>query len=56
MDWTIDCNIVVYKDHIKAHANDNVPVSMPPPPNGPLPQVDKDKITNWINAGGRYTD
>ncbi len=26
------------------------------PPTGPLSQVDKDKITAWVTAGGRVTD
>lgn len=54
MNWTVDCNVVNNKDRIKARAVDNNPSSMPP--TGPLPQADKDKITAWINAGGRYTD
>lgn len=54
MNWTVDCNIVTNKDRIKARAVDNNPSSMPP--TGPLSQADKDKITAWINAGGRYTD
>lgn len=54
MNWTIDCNLVTNKDRIKARAVDNVPSSMPP--TGPLSQTDKNKITDWINAGGRFTD
>jgi hypothetical protein len=54
MNWTIDCNLVTNKDRIKARAVDNTPTSMPP--TGALGQADKDKITNWINAGGRFTD
>ena len=54
MNWTVDCNIVNNKDRIKARAVDNNPTSMPP--TGPLAQSDKDKITAWINAGGRITD
>ncbi|HMR92047.1 MAG TPA: hypothetical protein PKC69_07025, partial [Chitinophagaceae bacterium] len=52
MNWTIDCNIVINKDRIKTKAVDEGSM----PPTGPLSQADKDKITNWINAGGRYTD
>lgn len=52
MNWTIDCNIVINKDRIKTKAVDEGSM----PPTGPLSQTDKDKITNWINAGGRYTD
>ncbi len=54
MNWTIDCNIVTNKARIKARAVDNNPSSMPP--TGPLAQSEKDKITAWINAGGRFTD
>jgi hypothetical protein len=54
MNWTVDCNIVTNKDRIKARAVDNNPSSMPP--SGPLAQADKDKITAWLNAGGRFTD
>jgi uncharacterized membrane protein len=51
-DWTIDCNIVANKTRIKARAVDDGTM----PPTGPLPQSEKDKITAWINAGGRITD
>lgn len=54
MNWEIDCNIVANKDRIKARAVDGSPSPMPP--SGLLPQSERDKITNWINAGGRYTD
>jgi len=54
MNWQVECNIVANKDRIKARAVDNNPSSMPP--TGPLAQTDKDKITAWLNAGGRYTD
>lgn len=54
MNWQVECNIVTNKDRIKARAVDNNPSSMPP--TGPLAQADKDKITAWLNAGGRYTD
>jgi hypothetical protein len=54
INFTVDCNIVLNKDRIKARAIDGNPSIMPP--TGALPQADKDKITNWINAGGRFTD
>ncbi len=54
MNWAVDCNVVANKDRIKARAVDNNPSSMPP--GAPLSQADKNKITNWINAGGRFTD
>ncbi len=51
-----DDAIVVNKAaRIKARAVDGTPSFMPP--NGmQLSQVDKDKITSWIAAGGKYTD
>jgi hypothetical protein len=54
MNWTIDCNIVQFKDRIKARAVDGNPSPMPP--SGLMPASERQKITNWINAGGRYTD
>ncbi|MET0391817.1 MAG: hypothetical protein ABW019_01695 [Chitinophagaceae bacterium] len=54
MNWTVDCNVITSQARIKARAVDNNPSPMPP--TGPLSQADKNKITNWINAGGRYTD
>ena len=53
-DWRQDCNIISNKLAIKARAVDGIPSFMPP--TGPLPQSERDKITNWINAGGKYTD
>jgi hypothetical protein len=54
MNWMVDCNIVANKDRIKARAVDASPSSMPP--TGLLPSTERQKITNWINAGGRFTD
>jgi len=54
MDWTVDCNIVTFKDRIKARAVDGNPTPMPQ--TGLLPPGERQKITNWINAGGRYSD
>lgn len=52
MNWTVDCNIVANRTRIKARAVDEGTM----PPTGTLPQAEKDKITAWINAGGRFTD
>lgn len=52
MNWTVDCNIVINKTRIKARAVDEGTM----PPTGSLPQADKNKITDWINAGGKFTD
>lgn len=54
MNWMVDCNIVANKDRIKARAVDASPSAMPP--TGLLPSTERQKITNWINAGGRFTD
>jgi len=53
-NFTNDCNIVVNSARIKARAVDGQPSFMPP--SGPLPQADRDKIANWVNAGGKFTD
>lgn len=54
INFSVDCNIVLNKDRVKARAVDGSPSFMPP--TGALPQGDRDKITAWINAGGRFTD
>lgn len=54
ISFSVDCNIVDYKDRIKARAVDGVPSPMPQ--NGLLSASDRQKITNWINAGGRMSD
>jgi mono/diheme cytochrome c family protein len=58
MNWTVDCNIVSNSARIKARAVDAHGTSnqMPPPPNAGLSAADRQKITDWIAAGGRYTD
>ncbi len=47
-----DCNIVSAAARIKVRAVDlgNMP------PGGSLTQAEKDKITAWVNAGGRFSD
>jgi hypothetical protein len=54
MNWTVDCNIVFFKDRIKIRAVDGNPSPMPP--GGFMPVSEQQKIINWINAGGRFTD
>ncbi len=54
MDWTQDCNIVQFKDRIVARAVNANPSAMPP--TGLLPLSERQKITDWVNAGGRFTD
>jgi uncharacterized membrane protein len=54
MNWTVDCNIVNFRDRINARAVSANPSAMPP--TGLLPATERAKITDWINAGGRFTD
>lgn len=53
-NFTNDCTIVANAGLIKQRAVDGNPSFMPP--TGPLSQADRDKITAWVNAGGRFTD
>lgn len=54
LDWSVDCNIVSKWDRIKARAVDGDPSPMPQA--GLMPQTERNKILNWINAGHRFTD
>jgi hypothetical protein len=56
MNWDQDTAIINNWDKIKARAVDNIPSQMPPLPNAPLTIVDKQKITDWVNAGHRISD
>lgn len=49
-----DCNIVNAAARIKARAVDGNPSFMPQ--GGQLNSGDKQKITNWLAAGGKYSD
>jgi hypothetical protein len=49
VNWDTDANIVLKWDRIKARAVDNIPSVMPQ--GGPLTTQDKQKITDWVNAG-----
>ena len=51
-----DNSIVASWDRIKARAVDNLPTAMPETPNSPLTATDKQKITDWVNAGHRISD
>lgn len=55
-NFDTDANIVNNWDRIKARAVDNIPSPMPEAPNSPLTAVDKQKITDWVNAGHRQSD
>lgn len=54
LDFSKDCVIIQQKDRIKARAVDGNPSFMPT--GGQLSTADKNRITAWINAGGRYSD
>lgn len=58
MNWAVDCNIVANSARIKARAVDahGTAQQMPPPPAAGLSAADRQKITDWIAAGGRYTN
>ena len=58
IDFAVDCNIVVNRDRIKDRAvtSFGTPNQMPPPPNAGLSQTDRNAITNWINAGGQFSN
>jgi hypothetical protein len=51
-NFTVDCNIVLNA----ALINTRVVVLGTMPPTGALSQSNKNKITNWINAGGKLTN
>ena len=52
MNLTIECNIVLNKDNI----NNRAIVIGDMPQGSSLTTAEKQKITDWVNAGGRYTD
>ena len=51
-----DASIVSSWDRIKARVVDGNPSFMPAAPNSPLSATDKQKITDWVNAGHRISD
>lgn len=55
-NFDTDASIISSWDRIKARAVDNLPTAMPEAPNVPLTTIDKQKITDWVNAGHRQTD
>ncbi len=54
INYSEDCTIVLNKDRIKARAVDGVPSPMPQ--TGLIPAADRQKIMDWINAGGKFTN
>lgn len=55
-NFNTDSSVLFNWDRIKARAVDNLPSQMPALPNAPLTAVDKQKITDWVNAGHRQSD
>ncbi|MFN8290324.1 MAG: hypothetical protein U0U70_08710 [Chitinophagaceae bacterium] len=55
-NFDTDGSIIASWDRIKARAVDNNPSQMPALPNAPLTAPDKQKITDWVNAGHRVSD
>ncbi len=55
LDFTVDCTIVGQGLRIKARAVDSNPSQMPPS-GPPLSAVDKQKIVDWLNAGGKHNN
>lgn len=53
MNWTVDCNIVQFRDRIKVRAVDvgDMPFGGPP-----LTSQEKAVITEWITAGGQLNN
>jgi SprB repeat len=58
IDFTQDCQIVANAARIKVRAVDNFNTvnQMPPPPAAGLSINDRNAITNWVNAGGLYSN
>ena len=58
LDFTQDCIIVANATRIKVRAVDNFNTinQMPPPPAAGLTLTERNAITNWVNAGGLYTN
>ena len=54
INFTDDCTIVSQSARIKARAVDGNPSIMPQ--SGPISASDKQKIIDWINAGGKHSN
>lgn len=53
-DWSNDCLVIANKALIKQRTVDGTPTFMPQ--GGKLSAADMKIITDWVNAGGRYSD
>jgi hypothetical protein len=59
IDYTKNCDIVTNSARIKERAVTNfgsATLQMPPPPAAGLSVADRNAITNWVNAGGQYSN
>lgn len=58
INFTNECNIVLQSARIKARAIDAAGsgTQMPPPPAASLSQSDRNKISEWISAGGSFSN
>ncbi len=58
INFSDDNTIVAQKARIKLRAVDQAGTinQMPPPPQSPLSVADRQKISDWINAGGAITN
>jgi uncharacterized membrane protein len=52
MNFQNECNIISNQTRMKVRAVDEGTM----PADGPLSTADRKKITDWITAGGKYTD
>jgi hypothetical protein len=55
LNFADDCTIVGQKDRIRARAVDFNPSQMPPA-GPPISAADRQKIVDWINAGGKHNN
>jgi hypothetical protein len=58
INFSVECTIVAQAASIKARAVDQAGTAtqMPPPPRAALSVADRQKITEWVAAGGRFTN
>lgn len=54
INYALDCNIVNNKARIKARAVDSDPGPMPQ--TGLIPAAERQKIVDWLNAGGTFSN
>ena len=54
INLSVDCNIVTGSARIKARAADGIPSAMPQ--TGLLPAIQRQKIIDWITAGGKFSN